>query len=66
MSFSVIHSMVLFPSCATCSPLADILLSTIAIDDTIQHSREHSTLLLSRLVSRFVGRLRTVSVSNAL
>ena len=56
MSFSVIHSMVLFPSCATCSPLAD----TFALDDTAQLSREHSTLLLSRLLPRFVGCLHIV------
>ena len=56
----------LFSSCATCSPLAGVLLSTIAIDDTVQPSREHSTLLLSRLVSRFVERLHTVCISNAL
>ena len=62
MSFSVIHSMVLFPSCETCSPLAGALLPTFALDDTAQLSREHSTLLLSRLLPRFVGRLHTVRV----
>ena len=62
MSFSVIHSTVLFPSCATCSPLAGALLPTFALDDTAQLSREHSTLLLSGLLPRFVGCLHTVCV----
>ena len=65
-SFSVIHSMVLFPSCAACSPLASALLLTFALDDTAQLSREHSTLLLSRLLPRFVGCLHTVCVPCAL
>ena len=66
MSFSVIHSTVLFPSWATQSPVADDLLHIAAIDGAPQLSREQGTLLLSRLLSRFVGRLHTVSVSHAL